>query len=333
NFFVWRNVPHSERLFFKVAALRDGKKAIWTFLGSIPEGLSEPTRTPIPTVTSTPTNTLIPTPTATPTPTLTSTPVATATPTPSPTMLFWDNFPPSVNNFKNEDYLKWLRAGNFSNSPVWLAENSQVEWIRNEESDSADGFAVLSADGSLKNIPACFSYLFFSLNTFINRQSFLVLGIYAERNEKNKVLLPMIKYFYYDDNGNKIVKWAASAALPSSKKMTFNGRSFSGHFVSFLLENFSGDNSFFLSDEIYIFLQGENGSSPMLLIDYIGLLTVDEINMDVWNGNRAAVLELLNASMSKTGFSYCLPSLENLKKISGKEEIIIWNPVEYPLEE
>lgn len=211
---------------------------------------------------------------------------------------------------------KWFRVGGWSNI-VLPIENAQVNWRQNEFLDS-DGFAVISADGSSENYPACFQYFSFMHE---NNNPFVVIGIYSEKEENgsNEILLPMIGF--RDKNG--ITWWLSSSVLPMEREIKIDGRIFVGHFISFFLEPLFSLEDTFIAEKISFFIRAPS----VVLIDYVCFLTFDDINLDVWNGNRAAVWKFLNAEAPIDG--YFLPPFEILKEFSGGEMNVI-NPVGYP---
>ncbi|MFA5172839.1 MAG: hypothetical protein WC435_00340 [Candidatus Paceibacterota bacterium] len=379
--------------YFRLAEIKTGSRATWRILDRVSTGstpalptatntLAPPTKTPMPptatkvpptatptatrtatslpsTATPKPTKTPVPliatstpmVPTATPTPTRTATPIP---PTPSPTMIPWNDRAPWWNYFPTEAMTKWFRAGGWSNYPVWLAENSQVNWWYKSEAADPDGYVVLSADGSPENYPALFQYYFF-VHTEV--KPFIVIGMYTENSEGvNTAVLPIAGY--RDKRG--VMQWLAPASLPMPAIDSVGG--LIGHFVTFDLreiykiippEDIGKEQ--FVTDGIHFFVQGKNGASPMLLIDYVGLLSFDEINMDVWSGHRAALLDMfakLPAAKSSSRNSlikevspteeeiipevnYFLPSFESLEKLSKIEgtEMNIINSSGYPFYE
>lgn len=376
--------------YFRLASLDTKRKATWRTLESISTGgLLEPTatntsipkatatKTPSPTKTATakpiatntpvpPTATNTPRPTRTPVPliptstpilpTATATPTKTATPipaTPSPTMIPWNDRAPWWNYFPTEAMTKWFRAGGWNNNPVWLARNAQVSWWYKSEASDPDGYAVLTADGSPENYPALFQYYFF-VHTEV--KPFIVIGMYTENKEGvNTAVLPIAGY----RDKNKVMQWLAPAALPMPAVVPIGA--FTGHFVTFDLREIYKiippeeiGKEQFVTDGIHFFVQGKNGASTMLLVDYVGEISFDEINMDVWSGHRAAVLEMFAKSPAAKFSSrnslikevspteeeevvpevdYYLPSLKVLEKLSDGEDMNVINPAGYSFAE
>jgi len=232
-------------------------------------------------------------------------------------MIPWNDRAPWWNYFPTEAMTKWFRAGGWYNNPVWLASNAQVGWWYKSEASEPDGYAVLTADGSPENYPALFQYYFF---VHTEDKPFVVIGMYTENKEGvNTAVLPIAGY----RDGRGVMQWLAPASLPMPAIDAVGG--LIGHFVTFDLREIYKmippediGKEHFVTDGIHFFLQGKNGASPILLIDYVGLLSFDEINADVWGGHRQALLEMF-AKLPATKSS----SRNSLKEVSPKEEEII----------
>jgi len=302
-----------------------------------PTATQTPTVTPTATATSKPTATptRTPRPIIIPTPTPSATPTATQTPIP---LEWWDRAP-VYNSFEKKELIHWMRGQEDAPGAVkWRAPHPVAGWVQKEDLPS-DGYVVLTADGTPNNLPAHFIY-----SIFLSTQAvpYIAMGMYNENeNGGNVAFLPVAGY--RGKNGD--MYWLAPSAMPMPAVQPL-GR-FAGHFVTYNLREIFQylpaeaqdiGKEHFVTDGINFFCQSNDGSAPLLLVDYIVGLTEKEIQESVWQGHLNALANMFSPQASRPmqiemEVKYILPSIETLKNASGNSPMHLINPAGYDIYE
>lgn len=249
----------------------------------------------------------------------------------------WDRRSGWWSDFRSQDeVLAWWRG--YEDSPgadiLWRATNPR-RWYWQKPEDPDDGYVVLSADGSEEGFVGHFRFFFF---VHVNDRPFLVMGMYTEnRSGLNVTYLPAAGY--RESNGEMV--WMVPGAIPMP--VIDPVPAYIGHFVTFDLRSIvdlAPDSNqvglpHFVADGLHIFIQSKDGSDPILLVDYVGLLNTTEMNDPVFSGHRDAFFKMFENAKTAIGSGIEPPAEPNIQTMMNQEELDIqyFRPNDSVLEE